>query len=111
MTLEARITALAQSIGADVKALRGASLQNATLIVADVANGYAEIVILVPGVGTTSKVMAQYAPQVDAENDVEELIDNRMQLWCIPEPGQIRFCLSANAPFTGSFRITYEVTL
>ena len=89
-----------------------ASMDSTVLVVASMAlTGYAEVVVAYGGVTTSSKVMAQLVGELDAENDLEELADSNMQVFAVPEAGQIRFVLTGNGAFTGNFKTNYWVTL
>jgi len=90
----------------------GPAISAVTLSVGTVAaTGYAEVVVVVPGMTGSAKVLPSLVPSLDAENDLEELIDSGMQIYALPEDGQIRFVLSANAPFFGDFAAQYVVNL
>lgn len=82
----------------------------AVLTVAAVSYNYAEVALAVPAVTLTSIITAHLVPELDAENDVEELADSNMRVFAIPEAGQIRFVLTGNGAFVGDFKVFYEVT-
>ena len=98
-----RIGALEDSSGS------GATATQVTLAVTPVAVGYKEVVVTDAAVTAASKVFAVFAPALDAENDIEQIIDDRMTVNAIPEAGQIRFVLSAVGAFVGDFKINYQV--
>lgn len=88
----------------------GGSATQVTLTVAAVATtGYAEVVVTDAGVSPASKLFAAFVPELDAENDAEQLIDDRMQVHAVPEAGQVRFLLSAVGAFVGPFKVNYQV--
>lgn len=68
-----------------------------------------EIVVIDASVSVNSIVRAALMVSQDSENDIEHIIDNEIKLYAIPEVGQIRFIMSANALFVGPFPISYEV--
>ena len=115
MSLEARIAALATAIGVDIKALQalgaggGTAVASTVLNVPTLALGYAEVVVLNAAVSPTSKVMPLLVGELDAENDLEELADSGMRVFAVPEAGQIRFLLTGNGPFTGDFKVNYQL--
>lgn len=86
-----------------------ATATQVTVSVTPVAVDYKEIVVVDATVTATSKLFAAFVPELDAENDVEQLIDDRMTVNAIPEAGQIRFVLSAVGAFVGDFKINYQV--
>lgn len=115
MSLESRIAALATAIGVDVKALQsagggGAALNAVVLNVPTLAPGYAEVVVVNAAVTPASKIMPLLVGELDAENDLEELADSGMRVFAVPEAGQIRFVLTGNGPFTGDFKVHYQLT-
>lgn len=87
----------------------GASIVQAVLNVADVAPGYAEVVVTDAAVSAASKIMALLVGELDAENDLEELADSAMRVFAVPEAGQVRFVLTGNGPFVGDFKTNYQV--
>lgn len=87
----------------------GIALVQTTLNVPTPAAVYAEIVLPAAGVTGASKIIANYVRLLDAENDLEEISDTDMSLAAVGEAGQIRFVLSGNSPFVGSFPVTYQV--
>ena len=72
-------------------------------------NGYAEVVVLNGAVTLSSTIRASLYGRADAENDLEELADTDLRLVAVPETGQIRFVLTGNSPFVGTFSALYEV--
>jgi hypothetical protein len=86
----------------------GASLTNVTLTVAS-STLYSEIIVADASVSATSKILASFAPTLDAENDTEELTDSGIVLEAIAETGQIRFILAGEHRFVGPFPINYGV--
>ena len=83
-----------------------------TLVVPEVANRYAEVFYETQGqeaATPTSKVLVNFAGRRDAENDIESLADNGMQVFAVPVSGGITFVLTANGFFTGPFDINFEV--
>ncbi|TAG44490.1 MAG: hypothetical protein EAZ30_17210 [Betaproteobacteria bacterium] len=115
MTLEARISALATAIGTDIKALQAAgavgdaAVASAVLNVPTLAPGYAEVVVTNAAVTPASKIMPLLVGELDAENDLEELADSGMRVFAVPEAGQIHFVLTGNGPFTGDFKVNYQL--
>lgn len=88
----------------------GSTASQITLNVASVAkSGYAEVVVADAGVSATSKLFASFVAELDAENDAEQLIDDRMQVYAVPEAGQIRFIVAAVDAFVGEFKVNYQV--
>lgn len=87
----------------------GAATTQLVLNVPTVVKGYAEVVVMDASVTPASKVLASFAGGVDAENDAEELGDSAMQLAAVPEVGQVRFVLTGHSPFTGDYKINYQV--
>ena len=85
------------------------SATQAVLSVVGVAYDYAEVVVADGAVTATRKVTASLVGVLDAENDLEGLVDDSMTVYPIPEAGQIRFILTATGAFTGSFLVNYEV--
>lgn len=74
-----------------------------------IATYVTEIGIIDAEVSATSIIRANFVPSMDSENDIEHIIDNGIKLFGIPETGQIRFIMAANAPFVGPFPVNYEV--
>ena len=78
--------------------------------VSPVARGYAEVVMIDSAISTSSKITASLVGQLDAENDAESIFDDGMEVFAIPEIGQIRFVLMGSGPFSGPYRINYGVS-
>ena len=95
--------------GATGPAGAGIAFATATLTVAPLAYGYAEVVVASAGVTTASKVLCWLVAELDAENDVEELADTGMAVFAVPEAGQIRFVLTGNSAFVGAFKVNYQI--
>ena len=73
------------------------------------ANGYAEIFVESEGVAAESKIPCWLVAELDAENDIEELADNGMAVFALPEPGKIKFVLTGRSAFVGVFKVNYQV--
>lgn len=86
-----------------------APVLTATLTVAPLAYGYAEVVVAALGVTVASKILVWLVAELDAENDVEELADTGMAVFAVPETGQIRFVLTGNSAFVGAFKVNYQI--
>jgi hypothetical protein len=91
-----------------VDAVAGLTSQ-VTLSVATLSYGYAEVVQADAAVSSASKLTAAFAAELDAENDLESLADDQMQIWPVPEAGQVRFVLTSNGPIFGPFKVNYRV--
>ncbi len=88
----------------------GAVLKQTVLTVPSVGY-YAEVVVLDPDATGSAKVSAQWAGELDAENDIEELADSGLRVFAVPEAGQIRFVLTGIARFVGDFKVNYQLNL
>lgn len=86
----------------------GATITAATLTVPP-SSGYAEVVLVDAAVTATSKIIAGFAATGDEENDIESIADDMMQLFAVPEAGQVRFILTGIGPFVGPYKINYQV--
>ena len=86
-----------------------AAILTAMLVITPLAYGYAEVVLPSPGVTSASKIFAWLVAELDAENDVEELVDTGMAVFAVPETGQIRFVLTGNSAFVGDFKVNYQI--
>jgi hypothetical protein len=116
LTDEARLAVgtAAGAYQAAAKQGEGGGTASATLVnltVATLARGYAEVVVANAAISPASKVSAWFAPALDAENDLEELVDSGMAVWVLPEAGQLRFVLTGNGAFVGVYSVFYEVLL
>lgn len=104
---------LAKTSGADYAAAwqapGGGSSAVATLNV-PTYTAYAEVVVASAGVTASSRVFAALVGELDAENDAEELSDLAMEVFAVPEAGQIRFVLTASSGFSGDFKVNYQIT-
>ena len=65
--------------------------------------------VSVPGCTPTHKVLCNMVPALDAENDVESLMDDRISLYAVPGTDTITFILASDYRFAGPFPITYQV--
>ena len=88
----------------------GAVVAQVVLNVPAVAPGYAEVVVANAAVTAASKIMAQLVGELDAENDLEELSDTGLQVFAVPEAGQVRFVLTGDGPFVGDFDTNYQIS-
>lgn len=86
-----------------------AAISTVLLNVPEQALGYSEVVVLDAAVSTTTTVLATLVGELDAENDIEELSDSDMRVFAVAETGQIRFVLTGNGPFTGVFKVNYQL--
>lgn len=86
----------------------GASTQ-VTLTVSPTAINYKEVVVIDAAVSAVSKVECYLVGELDAENDLEGLVDDSMRVFAIAESGQIRFVLTGNGPFVGPYKVNYKV--
>ena len=86
-----------------------APIFTATLNVTPMANGYAEIFVESEGVAAESKIPCWLVAELDAENDIEELADNGMAVFALPETGKIKFVLTGRSAFVGVFKVNYQV--
>jgi len=84
----------------------GGSIAQSTLAVATIQLGAADIVVAVPGVTGTSKILAQLVP--NAEWDADDLAE----ISVVPTPGtdQITFTILRNGPIVGDFAVNYQVS-
>ena len=87
----------------------GGSATQVTLTVAAVTQRYAEVVVADAGVSATSKLFAQLVPQLDAENDAEQIGDDSITVHALAEAGQVRFILQSLAALFGPFTVNYQV--
>lgn len=95
--------------GTSAFAVGGGGATQVVLNVPAVAQGYAEVVVANAAITATSKLMWLLVGELDAENDIEELNDTSIEIFAVPEAGQIRFVLTGNAPFAGDFKTNYQV--
>lgn len=86
-----------------------APIFTAVLNVTPMAYGYAEVVVASAGISAASKVPCWLVAELDAENDVEELADNGMAVFAVPETNQVRFVLTGTSAFVGTFKVNYQI--
>jgi hypothetical protein len=110
---ESLLDDLGSAVGQRIKAVRdliaGNPWVSRTLTCPSLKVAYAEIELIAAAVTPLSRIAVDFAPTLDAENDIESLIDDDMKVYAIPETGKIRFILSGIGAFVGDFDICYKV--
>lgn len=113
MTLEARLIALAQAIGTDIKALTstapsGLLLGTTVVNVPHSTSCFFTTVVLDARVLATSRLFASFGSLPEPqENDLEELIE--LSVLAKPSQGAIEFTISSNGCFGGLIPINYLI--